>query len=223
MPNSGAAKNYGMATVTPDVEKLRRKQNWSAQSGVGLIILGLIALGAISFSGTASDLLLAWLILVSGIAEAAHAFRLRRSDGFFLHLVPAIAGVPVGLFMTVRPAADARTWMLMFASYFTVVGVFRAIAAYWLKFPNWPWAVFDGVVTVALAAVLWPAPLWMATWLPGLSVALCLILRGWSSVMVAMGFRTARKSHQSHSRLSERPARAQGSGHLSSVGATDRY
>jgi hypothetical protein len=38
-----------------------------------------------------------------------------------------------------------------------------------------------------------------------------------------MGFRTARKSHQSHGRLSEHPARAQGSGHLSSVGATDRY
>jgi uncharacterized membrane protein HdeD (DUF308 family) len=223
MPNTGAEKNYGMAAATPDVEKLRRKQNWSAQSGVGLIILGLIALGAISFAGPASNLLLAWLILVSGIAEAALAFHLRRSDGFFLHLVPAIAGVPVGLFMTVHPAADARTWMLMFASYFTVVGVFRAIAAYWLKFPNWRWGVFDGVVTVTLAAVLWPAPLWMATWFPGLSVAVCLILRGFSSVMIAVGFRSARKSNQSHSRLSEPQARVQGPGHLSSVGATDRY
>lgn len=209
--------------VAPDIENLRRKQNWSAQSGVGLIILGLIALGVISFASAASDLLLAWLILVSGIAEAAHAFRLRRSEGFFLHLVPAIAGVPVGLLMTVHPAADARTWMLMFASYFTVVGVFRAIAAYWLKFPNWPWAVFDGVVTVALGAVLWPAPLWMATWFPGLAVAVCLILRGWSSVMVAVGFRRARKSNQSHSRLSEPQARAQGPGHLSRVGAIDRH
>ena len=204
-------------------ENLRHKQNWSIQFGVGLIILGLIALSAISFSGTASDLLLAWLILVSGIAEAAHAFRLRRSEGFFLHLVPAIAGIPVGLFMTVHPAADARSWMLMFASYFTIVGVFRAIVAYWLKFPNWPWAVFDGVVTVAFAAVLWPAPLWMATWFPGLAVAVCLILRGFSSVMIAVGFRSARKSNQSHSRLSEPQASAQGPGHLSSVGATDRY
>jgi len=219
--SSGAEKDSRMAAV--GTENLRHKQNWSIQFGVGLIILGLIAVAAISVESPASNVLLAWLILVGGIAEAAHAFRLRRSEGFFLHLVPAIAGVPVGLLMTVRPAADARTWMLMFASYFTVVGVFRAIAAYWLKFPDWQWAVFDGVVTVALAAVLWPAPLWMATWFPGLAVAVCLILRGWSSVMVAVGFRRARKSNQSYSRLSEPQARAQGHERLSKVGAIDRH
>jgi uncharacterized membrane protein HdeD (DUF308 family) len=205
--------------VAPDFDNMRRKQNRSMQLGVGLIVLGLIAFGAISLASAASYLLLAWLILVSGIGEAAYAFRLHRSEGFFLHLVPGIAAVPVGLLMTVRPAADARMWMPMFASYLTLVGVFRAIAAYWLKFPNWPWAVFDGMVTVALGAVLWAAPLWLATWFPGLAVAVCLVLRGWSSVMVAIALPDSRRSDQSRGRSSERQARR----NLSRVGAIDRH
>jgi uncharacterized membrane protein HdeD (DUF308 family) len=207
-----------MARVTPDSEKLPGKHNWSAQSGVSLILLGMIALGAIMASA-ASNLLLAWLILVSGIAEAALAFRTRRPDGFFAHLVPGIVAIPVGLFMTVHPAADARTWMVMFASFLTIVGLFRAISAYWLKSSNWPWQVFDGVVTVALATVLWSTPLWMATWFPALCVAVSLILRGWSSVIGAAGFRAPRS--ESPPAVAERETRARSSTHLDRVRAID--
>ncbi|HWO34148.1 MAG TPA: hypothetical protein VNO32_35585, partial [Candidatus Acidoferrum sp.] len=118
-----------------------------------------------------------------------HAFRVRRSDEFLLHLIPAIAGVPIGLLIAAHPAAGAVTWMLLFASFFTIIGLFRVTSAFWLKFPNWRWTVFEGIVTLLLGTVMWAAWVWLIPWFFGVAVGISLILRGWSSIMLALGLR----------------------------------
>ncbi|MGD1080424.1 MAG: DUF308 domain-containing protein [Candidatus Sulfotelmatobacter sp.] len=47
------------------------------------------------------------LLVVSGIVEAIHAFRVWRWGGFFLHLVGGILGVLVGLLIVTNPVAGA--------------------------------------------------------------------------------------------------------------------
>src|SRR5438445_10087590 len=44
---------------------------------------------------------------------------------------------------------------LLFASFLTVIGLFRLIAAARLKLPHWGWAVFDGSISLLLGLLLW--------------------------------------------------------------------
>jgi len=163
------------------------RQSWQrvAQLGIVLIIFGVVTLSAILNLSAVPAAVIGWLLVLSGMAEAVHAFRIRRSDAFLFHLVPGVAAVPLGLFTATHPGAGAITWMLMFASFFTAIGLFRAIAAYWLKFPNWGWTVFEAIATLALGSVMWAAWVWLIPWFLSFAAGLSMILRGWSSVMLA--------------------------------------
>lgn len=174
-----------------DVELRRRLGAWSTQLGIAQIILGIVALSTMNDPSLAAVMRFGWLVVVSGIVEAIHAFHLRRSDAFFLHLVPAIAGVPIGVLIATHPEAGTVAWMLLFASFFTVVGLFRIIAAFRLKFSNWPWAALEGVITLILGTLLWTAWPWLGSWFFGVAVGISLLLRGWSSIMFAVGLRSS--------------------------------
>jgi uncharacterized membrane protein HdeD (DUF308 family) len=158
--------------------------------GILMVILGTIALIIMPAATIGTVLVLGWLLVVSGIIEAIHAFRVRRWGGIFLHLVGGILGVLVGLLIVTHPVAGALAWTLLFSSFFTVIGLFRLIAALRLRFPNWGWAVFDGSITLLLGILLWVQWPWSGLWFLGFAVGFSLLLRGWSYVMFAIALRT---------------------------------
>ena len=189
-------------TEAPERERFRRREVWSMRLGIALIVLGTVALGTLRAADStgASPMLFGWLLVVSGLMEAVHAFHKRSWGGFLLHLMPCVAGVPIGLLIATHPSAGGTAWMLLFASYFTVVGLFRTISAFWFKFPAWIWAAFEGIVSLLLAAVFWTNSPRLGPWVFGFSVGTSMILRGWSSIMFAQGVARLRKLPQFHRR-----------------------
>jgi uncharacterized membrane protein HdeD (DUF308 family) len=101
-----------------------------------------------------------------------------------------VLGVLVGLLVVTHPIAGALAWTLLFASFFTVIGLFRLVAAIRLKFPNWGWAAFDGAITLLLGVLLWIDWPGSGVWFLGFAVGISLLLRGWSYVMFAIAVRT---------------------------------
>ena len=170
---------------------------WPSQLGIALILLGALALCSMLADG-ASVMLLSWLVILSGVMEAVHAFYLRKPAGFLLHLVPGIGGFPIGLAVAVHPGAGEFAWMLLFAYFFAAVGLFRILAALRLKFASWKWAAFDGAITLLLGAPLWAARPWLGTWYFSFAVGMSVILRGWSSVMFAGGLRQLSAARITH-------------------------
>ena len=172
-----------------EFEKLHHRWRWYLALGIGLVVLGGIAFALELAATLATVLVLSWLLVISGIIECIYAFRMRRWGGVFLHLVGGILGVLVGLLVVTHPVAGALAWTLLFASFFTVVGIFRIIAAAKLKFPLWGWAVFDGVVTALLGLVLWISWPWSGLRFLGFALGVSLILRGWSYIMLSIAAR----------------------------------
>ena len=191
-----ASSNQGFQKRFPLLTRKKHFQLRSGTSGLGLalMILGVIALCTMRANNPGAVILFGWLVVVSGLAEAAQAFRDRRSDRFFLHLIPAIAGVPIGLLIAAHPAADSLTWMVVFASFFTVIGLFRTISAFWLKFSHWEWTAFDGLAALLFGLLLWAAWPW-GNWFFGLAVGISLILRAWSSFMFPLGLSSQPQPH----------------------------
>jgi len=177
------------AVLLADIEKLRHRWGWFLALGILLLILGTIAFFTVPVATLATVIALGWVLVVSGIIEAIHAFRVRRWGGVVLHLIAGILGVLVGLLIVTHPVAGALVWTLLFASFFTAIGLFRLIAAASVKYPNWGWAVFDGIVTFLLGILLWVQWPWSGFWFLGLALGISLTLRGWTYVMFAFSIR----------------------------------
>jgi uncharacterized membrane protein HdeD (DUF308 family) len=150
-----------------------------------MVVLGTIAFFLIPAATLGTVLVLGWLLVVSGIVECVQAFRVRGWGGMFLHLIAGILGILIGLLVVTHPVVGALAWTLLFASFFTVIGSLRLVSALYLRFPNWGWAVFDGIVSLGLGILLWAQWPWSGLWFLGLAVGISLVLRGWSYVMLA--------------------------------------
>ena len=174
------------ALLFSEIDELRQKWVWLLALGIGLVVIGAIALFIMPAATIGTVLVLGWLMVISGIIEAVHAFKVRGWGGVFLHLIGGVLGILVGLLIVTHPVAGALAWTLLFASFFTVIGTFRIVTAIKLKFPHWKWAVFDGVVSLLLGLVLWANWPWSGLWYLGLAVGVSLILRGWSYVIFAL-------------------------------------
>jgi len=169
---------------------IRHRWGWLLVLGLSMVILGTIALFLAPAATLGTVLVLGWLLVVSGVVEAIQAFRVRRWTGIFLHLIGGVLGILVGLLIVTHPVAGALVWTLLFASFFTVIGLFRLVAAIRLKFPNWGWAAFDGAVTLLLGVMLWIDWPGSGLWFLGFAVGVSLLLRGWSYVMFAIAVRS---------------------------------
>jgi uncharacterized membrane protein HdeD (DUF308 family) len=121
----------------------------------------------------------------SGIVEGVHAFQARGWGGVLLHVTGAALGIFIGLLVVTHPVAGALAWTLLFASFFTVIGLFRIVAAVRLRYRSWGWAVFDGIVTLVLGLLIWAGMPWSGLSFLGFALGITLLLRGWSSVMFA--------------------------------------
>jgi uncharacterized membrane protein HdeD (DUF308 family) len=175
-----------------ELEEVRKRWGWLLFLGIVMVVLGTIAFFIMPAATVGTVLVLGWLLVFSGVMETIQAFRERKSGGLFLHLVGGILGLLVGLLVVTHPVAGALAWTLLFASFFTVIGIFRLVAAIRLKFPNWGWAVFDGIVTTGLGLLLWLEWPWSGLWFMGLAVGISLILRGWSYIMFALAVHNLR-------------------------------
>jgi len=169
---------------------VRHKWGWLLALGIIMVVLGTIALFITPAATLGTVLVLGWLLVVSGIMEIIQTFRVRQWGGIFLHLVGGVLGILVGLLVVTHPVAGALAWTLLFASFFTVIGIFRLVAAIRLKFPNWGWAAFDGAITLLLGFLLWAEWPWSGLWFLGFAVGVSLLLRGWSYIMFAIAVRT---------------------------------
>lgn len=169
-----------------DSEHLRPKWGWLLFLGIVMVILGAIAMFIMPAATIGTVLVLGWLLMISGVIEMIHAIRVQKWGGLFLHLVAGVLGILVGLLVVTHPIAGALAWTLLFAAFFTVIGLFRLLAAIYLKFSNWGWAVFDGIVTLGLGILLWAEWPWSGFWFIGLALGVSLILRGWSYIMLAL-------------------------------------
>ncbi|HLJ90371.1 MAG TPA: HdeD family acid-resistance protein [Candidatus Angelobacter sp.] len=170
-------------------EGLRRKWGWFLALGIVLIGLSIVALLTIPAATLAAVLVFGWLLVISGIVEAVHAFQVRSWGGFFLHLAAGALGILIGLMVVTNPLSGALVSTLLFASFFIVFGVFRIVAAMQMKYKSWGWAVFDGIVTVALGILLWMHWPWSGVWFLGLALGIEFMLRGWSYIMLAIAMR----------------------------------
>jgi uncharacterized membrane protein HdeD (DUF308 family) len=163
---------------TAGLDEIRGSWGWFLALGIVLVILGM---SCIVFDVTATFttvLVFGWLLLIGGVFALVQAFTAGNWSGFFLFLLSALLRGFTGYLLVRYPVIGAESLTLVLASFFIVGGLFRAIGSAMAKFPRWGWAVFSGIVSVALGVmVLWQIPI-TGLWFIGLAVGVDLIVDG---------------------------------------------
>jgi len=175
---------------------LREHWGWFLGLGLLFIVLGFLAVGASTAVTLGSVIFLGTLLLIGGVAQIAYTFSIREWSGFFISLLSGVLYGVVGFLMIVHPAESALSLTLVLAAFYIVGGIFRMIASLSARFEHWGWALFSGVIKLALGLLIWLG--WPNTglWVIGLFIGIDLIFYGWFWVLLSLTARTMKEYHK---------------------------
>lgn len=162
---------------------------WLLATGIFLIIIGLLALSAPFAATFASVLVLGWLLIIGGVLEIVSAISYRHYGGFLVNLLLGLFCVLVGILMVVNPTLTAMTLTILIALLFLTLGVFRIVGSLVVRYSNWGWYLFSGILAVILGILIlihWPSS---ALWVIGLFIGIEFIVTGWVTVVLALALK----------------------------------
>ena len=184
-----------MPMLVQDLQAARR--HWWLFLGLCalLIVLGLLALGAMPIVALATTIYFGFLLLFVGVFHVVSAFWTRTAGGLFLNLLVGVLDGMIGLVMIARPFRSAEALTAILGLLFLGGGLFRALGAATLQYPRWGLSVASGIVSVVLGVCIllqWAEG--DVFWVIGLFVGIELISRGISWVVMSLALRQRTKS-----------------------------
>jgi len=180
-----------MAETTAALDP-QRASRWVMILGIVMIIAGVLAVFAPAPAALATSLFFAAMFILGGAAQIAHAVATRTHDGFGWKLLSGIAMGVLGVLFAVFPVAGIASLALLVGALLLANGVCSVMLAFRLRpKKGWGWVLFDGALSIVLAALI--AIGWPATSIPiiGLLTGFALISGGVWRIVLARALRDA--------------------------------
>ncbi|CAH1670300.1 HdeD family acid-resistance protein [Chelatococcus asaccharovorans] len=174
---TGTSSSLGTA-----VEEVRGKWGWFVALGVGLILLGVVALANLLLATVATIFYIGAMMLIGGIVEIVHAFQVKTWGRFFYWLLSGIFYAFAGVIAFYNPLLASAALTLLLAVLLVVAGIFRI----WIGFAarpesGWGWIVATGVITLLVGVLVYSA------W-PGNSLVLLGAILAFDLLFQGIGF-----------------------------------
>jgi uncharacterized membrane protein HdeD (DUF308 family) len=184
-----------MSTNKADVDPLQAAVANSLQvhwrlfltEGIILLVLGVLAIVVPPIATIAVEILIGWVLLVSGIVGLIATFRARRAPGFGWSMVSAVLGIVAGVVLLAWPLSGALSLTLILTVFLALEGVVSILYALEHKRElsgRWGVMLFSGAVDLILAGIIFAGLPGTAAWAIGLLVGINLVFGG--SALIAM-------------------------------------
>ncbi|MCL4361652.1 DUF308 domain-containing protein [Candidatus Dependentiae bacterium] len=168
------------------IKQLKENSSWYMLLGIGLILLGTLAIYYALYTTLFSILYLGALLTVLGVFEFVKSFKINKWDNFFLHFFLGILYIVGGLFAIFNPAINAIMLTLLMSIFFIVTGIAKIAFALGRNVPHKGLMLFNGTVALVLGGLIlaqWP---YSGFWVIGMFVGIDMILTGWSWIWLSM-------------------------------------
>ena len=162
--------------------------------GILLVILGLIAVCIPPLATVTVEILIGWLILLSGVLGLVMTFQTRGAPGFGWSLLSAVVGILVGIALLIWPLSGVISLTLMLSVFLALEGIasiMYALAHRREKSSRWQMMLISGVVDLILAGVILAGLPGTAAWAIGLIVGINLFFGGVALIAIALQARSA--------------------------------
>ena len=164
---------------------------WLLAFGIGLAVLGVIAIIRSVAATVVSMLFFGWLLVFAAGIEIGQAIMLGKWAGTFHHWLAAVLFGVLGALIIWRPVITAEVLTLMMGALFLVAGLFQLIALFVSSVSDWGWHAINAVITFVLGILIvaqWPVS---GLWVIGLFVGLELLLYGITWIAIALSIHAA--------------------------------
>jgi uncharacterized membrane protein HdeD (DUF308 family) len=162
--------------------------------GILFIALGMIGIaGQTLFSFVTINVLGAFLIIGGGL-QFAHALKSSGWKSVGVQIILAILYVAAGIYTWAFPIPALEVITLWLAAIFFVTGFLRLISAFQHRhFQEWFWLVLSSAISILMGVLIMTGYPESSLWLPGLLIAIELLLQGWSLLFLGLAARSLTK------------------------------
>ncbi len=168
---------------------LRAHWKFFLVEGIVLVILGLIAVGVPPLATVTVEILIGWLILLSGVLGLVMTFQTRGSPGFGWSLVSAIVGILVGIALLIWPLSGVFSLTLMLTVFLAlegIVSIMYSLAHRRERSSRWELMLVSGIIDLILAGLILAGLPGTAAWAIGLIVGVNLFFGGVALIAMAL-------------------------------------
>ncbi len=173
------------ATVTRVTGGVSANRSWFLGLGITSMVLGLAAIVFPFVAALTVELLIGWILVLSGIFGLIHAWRATRWRGFHFSLISSLIALGIGILLVLFPRSGILSLALLVSFFFIVTGIMRIMTAWRLRpLDRWLWLLLSGVVALVLALLilmLWPEA---AGWVIGILLGIDLLFSGLTLILL---------------------------------------
>jgi uncharacterized membrane protein HdeD (DUF308 family) len=192
--------------TTSAVGLTKRATGWAIGVSILLIVLGIVAIALPFVAGLAISAIVGWMLVFGGVTHLAAAFHVRGAGAVLWELLVGLVYLVGGGYMVFHPLIGVATLTLFLAGVFLAEGVLEIMGFFGIRGQkNSGWMLFDGLVTIFLAGLIWAHWPSSSVWAIGTIVGISLLMSGVKWLMISMA---SRNVIQMASRIGERRSAA---------------
>jgi uncharacterized membrane protein HdeD (DUF308 family) len=175
--------------------EIKQGVGWSIVISVLLIVAGTLAIVVPPASGIVVAIFIGWLLVFCGLAHFVYAWHTRHGGGGIWGILLGIVYVVAGGYILMHPVAGLASLTLLLAAYLFIEAILEFILSFELRHVHGSgWLAFDGIITLALAIMIWCT--WPASteWVIGTLVGISLIFSGVTRLAIRLSARRGTKT-----------------------------
>jgi uncharacterized membrane protein HdeD (DUF308 family) len=170
--------------------------NWSIGLSILMIVAGILAIAMPPAAGLAVSLVVAWLLLISGGMHLVFAWHTRTAGAAVWEVLLGLVYALTGIYLLAQPAAGLAALTLALAIYLFMEAVLEfALFSFLRRLPGAGWLLFDGVVTLILAVLIWRTWPSSTEWVIGTLVGISMLFSGTTRLMLSLSVRQLMPHH----------------------------
>jgi uncharacterized membrane protein HdeD (DUF308 family) len=156
-----------------------------------MIVAGILAIASPLAAGIAINVLVAWLLVFSGCVHLVFAWYTRSAGGFIGELLLGILYIFIGVYLLMHPLAGLMSLTLALAIYLFLEAILEFALGFKLRpLPGSGWLLFDGIITLILAVMIWRTWPSSTAWVIGTLVGISMLFSGTSRLMLSLAARS---------------------------------
>lgn len=160
-----------------------------------MIVLGFVAVLLPFAAGIGVSIVVSWIIAFGGVAYLVYAFMARGTGAFLWRLLIGAIYVLGGGYLAFHPGLALESLTLAVAVIFFLEGIIEILAFFQHRAASGSgWILFDAVVTLLLAYLIWRPWPSSSLWAIGTLVGANLIFRGFTWLMYSSSVRRTLKA-----------------------------
>jgi len=166
------------------------RTGWMMIWGIVMLICGIAAIALPWASGIGVVIVVAWVILFAAVSHLVFAFHTHGVGGVLWQILLALIYGAAGVFMLMNPLAGLVTLTLVLAIFLLIEAALETALYFQVRGKvNAGWILFDAIVTLILAILIWSQWPSSALWFIGTIIGVSLIFSGISRLSLASAMR----------------------------------